>query len=91
MNRLRGFLSILSMVFLSACSDEKAQRLEKQVAALSNQVAALFLAGLLIAVAIGGIFIYFVFLLTPLLGIPLACLAGALLLGSFEAGLCKYQ
>src|SRR5438552_2993592 len=38
MNRIKLFLTILSVSCLSACSNEKEQLLENQVAALSNQV-----------------------------------------------------
>jgi hypothetical protein len=41
MNRLKCFLTILTVLFLAACSDEKERRLENQVAALSDQVAVL--------------------------------------------------
>lgn len=42
MNRLKVSLTILTVLCLSACSDEKEQRLERQIAALSNQVDQLF-------------------------------------------------
>jgi hypothetical protein len=38
MKLLRFSLIVLPLVFLAACSDEKEQRQEKQIAALSNQV-----------------------------------------------------